>query len=622
MSQLVELKRLHQPPSVSFEHDRPAIALALVKNEGDIIPAWLSHVCELFDLVYIVDHQSTDGTREFLLDAADQTKKIHLFSFDQPGYFQAEITNQLAQLAAGEYPDSWLFPLDADEFLAFPNKSEFSSLLGRFAPGQVLLLNWQNCIPMYLQADQEIRFNFPCFIPSSVGLYDKVAVNSSALLEMKWKFAQGNHRLETESGSITGLSTQVRFANMIHIPIRGMEHFALKCIQGNIAYRQLPKHRELGTQGLHWQEMINFVLKYNVLHPNVIRGFVVSYGQPNNGLGVKGASMYDLVDTGWNAATFNAAHGDVLYNLMQRSKTFTQLAAELVEKKNEYADLQRFLKIIKESHKKYMDVSLWQKENRAEEDKYNKLPDIEAGNIFSERSEIEFLKDFMSKGFTYRETPVPSTWEGHVPFLYCLLNFSKPRRFVELGTHHGNCYFAACQVSKQLNYSIECIAVDTWAGDVHTGKYEDNIYKSFTHILKRDYQHGKFIRDTFDKASEQFERGSIDILHIDGLHTYEAVAEDFATWLPMLSDRGIVMFHDTQERERGFGVWKLWAEVNGEYPSFEFKHSHGLGVLLVGKHAESNIIKLFEIAARPEYMEFMLFFFSNMGNISPLIKKK
>ena len=620
MSKVIELLPLYQPSSGSFVHEPIAVAIALVKNEGDIIPVWLSHVCELFDLIYIVDHQSSDGTREFLLNAASYLGKIHLFSFDNPGYFQSEITNKLAQMVAEKYPNTWLFPLDADEFLSVSSKSEFISSLNNFEVDRVLLLNWQNCVPMHLLMDREVQIDFPCFIPSEPGLFNKVAVSSNTFMKMKWKFMQGNHGLETETGGRAGLNVQAKFLNMIHIPIRNIDHFALKCIQGHIAYSQLSKQRDVGMQGSHWHQMISSVLKHNMLDPDIIRGFVKSYGRPDD-LRTEGASIYDLVDTGWNATTFNVVHGYILNSKMSRRKTFIQLASQMVEGKSEYLNLQSFLQIIIESQKRALDVSSWQQGSNSNDIRFNKLPDLGIQRPTQECSDMELLQSFISNSFIARENPVPSTWESHIPFLYCLLKYFNPRRFVELGTHHGNCFFAACQISRQLSHTIDCIAIDTWAGDVHTGSYENRVFAEFMHILKRDYQHAKYIRKLFSDAAEQFEPESIDLLHIDGLHTYEAASEDFTTWLPKLSNRGIIMFHDTQERAREFGVWKLWAEVSRKYPSFEFEHGHGLGVLLVGEHPELHIQKLFEIAAQPETLKFLRLFFSSVGQRSPMTIK-
>ena len=232
-----------------------------------------------------------------------------------------------------------------------------------------------------------------------------------------------------------------------------------------------------------------------------------------------------------------------------------------------------------------------------------------------ERPPEELLIDVVAVAFTRIKACVFSAWSDLIPVMYALFVLLRPRRFVELGVHNGMSFFAACQIVERLTLATECVAIDSWEGDQHAGFHNTSVFEDFRNYLSANYSQQQYIQAYFSDARSCFEDGSIDLLHIDGLHTYEAVKDDFETWLPCMSDVGVVILHDINVFERDFGVWRLWEELKVTYPSFGFSHQHGLGIVFVGRepHVAANLLRT--LAGNRHYGTLTHAFFEAVGKL-------
>ena len=173
-----------------------------------------------------------------------------------------------------------------------------------------------------------------------------------------------------------------------------------------------------------------------------------------------------------------------------------------------------------------------------------------------------------------------STWVHHMPFGYDLVAALRPAVLVELGTYNGLSFFCFCQAMEEHAVDGVCYAVDTWQGDVHTGAYGEEIYRDvLTHSREFYAAFSYLMRMQFSEALQHFSEDSIDLLHIDGLHTYEAVREDFEQWYPKVKPGGLIVMHDIYARLKDFGVWRFWEEIAPRFAAFGFKQGFGLGVI-------------------------------------------
>jgi len=76
-------------------------------------------------------------------------------------------------------------------------------------------------------------------------------------------------------------------------------------------------------------------------------------------------------------------------------------------------------------------------------------------------------------------------------------------------------------------------------------------------------------------------RGEVDLLHIDGAHSYEDVLFDWQNYGPLVRPAGLVVLHDIGTQTSQMNVKRLWGEIVADFPgrTHECYEMNGIGVV-------------------------------------------
>jgi predicted O-methyltransferase YrrM len=163
----------------------------------------------------------------------------------------------------------------------------------------------------------------------------------------------------------------------------------------------------------------------------------------------------------------------------------------------------------------------------------------------------------------------------------------KPTNIVEIGTARGGTLFLLSCVA---NPAARIVSIDLPAG-LYGGGYptwKGYLYRKLMgkrqrlHLIRGNSHDDDIIR----KAVDIFNGEPIDLLFIDGDHSYCGAKSDFLRYRTHVREGGWIVFHDILHNihDKDITVAPLWREVVGKYQSTEIVESYdqgqfGLGVI-------------------------------------------
>jgi cephalosporin hydroxylase len=144
----------------------------------------------------------------------------------------------------------------------------------------------------------------------------------------------------------------------------------------------------------------------------------------------------------------------------------------------------------------------------------------------------------------------------------------KPKRILEIGTYDGGTlsFLSRYAQPDATLYTMDLPLIRDGAGYTPA---KIPFYNAF----KQKHQKIHFIRDNSQAKStvQKFERllngKKLDVLLIDGDHTYKGVKTDFANYSPFVKKGGIIAFHDIVEHQNDLKckVHEFWSEIKTRY---------------------------------------------------------
>jgi predicted O-methyltransferase YrrM len=171
-----------------------------------------------------------------------------------------------------------------------------------------------------------------------------------------------------------------------------------------------------------------------------------------------------------------------------------------------------------------------------------------------------------------------------------LLKKHQPKNILEIGSESGGTFYLWCRLTAIGGLKI---SLDLPSGASGSGRFRDQSalaartmqfkrWSANVHVVTGDSHEQKSYRE----VEEILGGNKLDLLFIDGDHSYEGVKLDFEDYRGFVRPGGLIAFHDIVDsefhRKRGCFVSQFWQELKGEKREFnQGLEWGGIGVVTV-----------------------------------------
>jgi len=236
------------------------IAVAMVRNEADIIEAFVRHHLALVEHLVVIDHRSTDATPAILQALVEEGLALSVLRDGAIAFRQADRLTAVLHDALESHDADYAFALDADEFVLAGSRADLHERLAAGGARAGYLLPWRLYVGPARQGGETHplrRLVMHAVPPAGTPTLHKVVVGR-AFVGQPWGLAEGNHGIVVDTGRgerelalepLPGIA-------LAHLPFRSPGQFLGKIVLGWLSHR-LRTGPEARTSPInwHWREL-------------------------------------------------------------------------------------------------------------------------------------------------------------------------------------------------------------------------------------------------------------------------------------------------------------------------------------------------------------------------------
>ena len=253
----------------------------MIKNEADMVEAFVRHNIAYLDVMVILENGSTDGSREILL--ALQREGLPLVIYDDPilGYFQSEKMSHFYRKTVIEYNPDYVLFLDADEFINVKSRTVLESGLSLITKGKIGRIYGKTYIP----SPDDIEENTTDFLRQIE--YRRIqdphykAVIAAHMTDFSLTLCQGNHIVLDSKHELLP-SVVIPDIFLGHFPIRSIEQFISKIVVGWLAYLESNISKPDTDYAYHWKNLYERIIRGKGITKEDLTYEALCYTNPTN----------------------------------------------------------------------------------------------------------------------------------------------------------------------------------------------------------------------------------------------------------------------------------------------------------------------------------------------------